>query len=377
MHVEQFHWIPPNGWLPRPVYQAQLRPHLTLLFGADSALQNPSVMAEVRRAYPEGILLGCSTAGEICNTLVRDGSLAVTAIQFEHTNVQDHCIQLEPEEDSYQAGKRLAQAFSPDRLAHVFVLSDGINVNGSELTRGIMAQLPDVSLTGGLSGDGDRFQQTFVLCNRVLQSGAIAAIGLYSDTLQVGCGSLGGWSPFGPKRRITQSKNNVLYELDGQSALALYKKYLGHHATDLPAAGLLFPLSVSFDPDHRKVVRTILAVDEATQSLTFAGDVPEGATVQLMRSNFNRLVNGAIQAAERSLIAGAAHPPDLALLVSCVGRKLVLKQRVEEEIEGVRSVVGDRTYLTGFYSYGEIAPAAGECYSDLHNQTMTITTLTE
>ncbi|MFE4105908.1 FIST signal transduction protein [Almyronema epifaneia] len=378
MDIEQFHWTVSHGWRLQSPAQAKLSAQLVLIFGSASALQDLTLMQQVRSAYPQATLLGCSTAGEICDTWVRDQSLVATAIEFEYTTVQSRAIELIPGESSYEAGKRLAQAFEAEDLTHLFVLSDGIQVNGSDLVRGLMAHLPpETTLTGGLSGDGDRFQETWVLCDQVLQPGLIAAVGLYGDRLQVGVGSLGGWAPFGPKRTITKSINNVLYELDGQSALALYKNYLGEQAADLPAAGLLFPLSVRLEGASRTVVRTILSVDEAAQSMTFAGDVPQGATVQLMRGSFNRLVDGAIAAAETSLAHLSAQPPTLAILISCVGRKLVLKQRVEEEVEGVRSVVGEQTYLTGFYSYGEIAPAAEGCSAELHNQTMTITTLTE
>ena len=69
--------------------------------------------------------------------------------------------------------------------------------------------------------------------------------------------------------------------------------------------------------------------------------------------------------------------PDLALLISCVGRKLILKQRIEEEVDGVREALGATTKLTGFYSYGEISPFTPGAKCELHNQTMTITTFLE
>jgi hypothetical protein len=378
MNIEQFHWTPDTGWGLLSPEQSTFCPHLVLVFGAPGALRRATPLENLRTTYPEAVFLGCSTAGEILDTRVYDESLVITAIQFEATSVVSHHIQLVPGESSYHAGERLAQAFAPDDLKHLFVLSDGIQVNGSDLVRGLLASLPPgTTITGGLSGDGDRFQETWILCDHVLQPGLIAAVGLYSDRLQVSCGSLGGWAPFGPKRVITQSAGNVLYELDNQSALTLYKKYLGAHADNLPASGLRFPLSLSVDNSQHTVVRTILSIDEAAQSMTFAGDMPQGAIVQFMQGSLNRLVDGAIAAAQLSLDHLAADPPELALLISCVGRKLFLQQRIEEEIEGVRYVVGDKPRLTGFYSYGEISPRTGNDVPELHNQTMTITLLTE
>jgi hypothetical protein len=233
-----------------------------------------------------------------------------------------------------------------------------------------------VTVTGGLWGDGSRFQKTLVVWGGVSESRSIAILGFYGDRLSIGYGSLGGWDPFGPDRLITRSSGNVLYELDGRSALSLYKAYLGEHAAGLPATGLLFPLSLRMTNGATGVVRTILSVDEEAQSMTFAGDVPEGVYARLMKANFDRLIDGATGAA-RTCYESVTSAPDLAILISCVGRKLVLGQRIEEEVEAVREVLGARTLLAGFYSYGEISPFTPSAKSVLHNQTMTITTFTE
>lgn len=361
---------------------------LVLVFGTLSTLGQQWLLDDIRKSYPSARIVGCSTAGEICGTAVLDDSLIVTAITFEHSQVQGASANLEEFEGGFQAGEFLAQKLpssvpalksgEQENLAHVLVFSDGLKVNGSDLVRGLMSHLPPrVTVTGGLAGDSARFQQTLVVGDSVPQKDTIVAIGLYGSRLKIGIGSLGGWDSFGPERLITRSKGNVLYELDGQSALGLYKKYLGEHAERLPAAGLRFPLSLRTKAGDTAVVRTILSVDEREQNMTFAGDVPEGAYARLMKANFDRLIDGAAEAARTSYQATGSVSPDLAILISCVGRKLVLKQRVEEEVEGVRDVLGAHTVLTGFYSYGEISPFAPGAKCELHNQTMTITTISE
>ena len=243
---------------------------------------------------------------------------------------------------------------------------------------GLASSLPEtVAVTGGLAADGELFERTLVGFEAPPEPDTVAVLGLYGDRIQVGCGSLGGWDTFGPERLITRSAANVLYELDGQSALGLYKKYLGDQASGLPASGLLFPLLVQLRDGEPGVVRTILSVDEADQCLTFAGDVPVGCRARLMRANFDRLVDGATTAARRSREGIGASIPELAILISCVGRKLVLRQRIEEEIEGVRDILGPDASITGFYSYGEISPFTASTRCELHNQTMTITTFAE
>jgi hypothetical protein len=280
--------------------------------------------------------------------------------------------------DSFHAGEHLARSLDRNGLVHVVVLSDGLRVNGSELVDGLKKFLPEnVTVTGGLSGDGERFRETLVLWDDAPQANSVVTIGFYGQRLKVAYASLGGWDPFGPERLITRSKGNVLYGLDGKSALELYKQYLGEHAKGLPATGLLFPLSLRMREGGHSVVRTILSTSEEEQSMTFAGDVPVGAYARLMKANFDRLIDGATEAARTTHRVMMGRSPDLALLISCVGRKMVLKQRIEEEVEGVREALGEHTALTGFYSYGEISPFTPGARCELHNQTMTITAFSE
>jgi hypothetical protein len=377
MQIEQTRWMPGKGWTPAPPSKLGAKAQLVLLFGSPGCLKQTAWHEDIESAYPNAHRLGCSTAGEIYGTEVTDETLVATAIAFEHTRLHGVRLKLGEAGDSFQAGEQLAKSLPHESLVHVLVISDGQNVNGSELVAGLTAHLPaEVTLTGGLAGDGDRFQETLVLWDGDPEPNQIAVLGLYGDRIRVGFGSLGGWDAFGPERLVTRSAGNILYELDGQPALALYKKYLGEHARDLPASGLLFPLSLK-NSAGESVVRTILGINEAEHSLTFAGDLPQGRQVRLMKANFDRLIDGAIGAAQTSYEAIGKTSPELALLISCVGRKLVLKQRIEEEVEGVQDILGQETVLAGFYSYGEISPFNPSATCELHNQTMTITTLSE
>lgn len=377
MRIEQTHWHRDGGWGPHSPGRMSPAPQLVLVFGGAPLAGNSPALAELRQAYPAATLFGCSTAGEIRGTQVSDDSLVATAIRFERSRIETARVEIDAPDQSYAAGQQLACALDPAGLRHAFVLSDGLGVNGSELVRGLREGLAaEVTITGGLSGDGTRFGRTFVLLGDEPRSGTVGILGLYGGQLRVGCGSLGGWDSFGPERLITRAQGNVLFELDGRSALALYKSYLGPHAAGLPSTGLLFPLSLRTRPGEPPLVRTILGIDEARQSMTFAGDMPEGSYARLMKANFDRLVDGASGAARSSLMLGGV-TPELAILISCVGRKLVLQQRVEEEVEAVRGVLGPAATLTGFYSYGEISPFTPSARCELHNQTMTITTIAE
>lgn len=350
---------------------------LVLVFGDRTLLEDERIYEEVREMYPDGLLVFGSTSGEILSTNVYENSLTITAIEFErttfeivHRNVSDF--------PSVQAmGECISSTFNQDHLRHVFVVSDGSFVNGSGLIKGL-ENAPDfqASITGGLCGDGARFEKTLASFNENPKQGEVVAIGFYGEDLEVSYANYGGWTPFGPERVITKSEGNVLYEIDGRPALDLYKKYLGDKAEQLPQAALLYPLTVQDKPGFEPLVRTILTIDEDKNSMVLAGDAPVNSKVQLMMSTVDDIAQGAAKAACMAMKKRKKNP-ELALLVSCVGRKLVMDQRTEEEIEEVAEVIGPDATIAGFYSYGEMSPFTDSNQCQLHNQTMTLTLLSE
>ena len=199
--------------------------------------------------------------------------------------------------------------------------------------------------------------------------------------MRIGHGSAGGWDEFGPRRQVTRSVGNVLFELDGQPALDLYERYLGPMIQGTARLRLAISdpgLRSAQQPDSA-VVRTVLA------------DRSRGAFDDVRRRRAARL-DGATDARKsrspggRRRGGGAAGPPtahaaatrspatQLSILVSCIGRRLLMGQRTLEEVEAVGAELGaDSVSRLGFYSYGEISPHAASGHCELHNQTMTVT----
>ena len=353
-------------------------PDLIFIFGSRALLEESSIPHQLHEKYKDAVFSGCSTAGEIAGESVSDNTIVITAIAFKNTSLASARVALvDVDYNSMEAGKMLVSQLPTEGLKHVFVVSDGTRVNGTDLVNGMMAGLaPHVTLTGGLAGDGSNFNKTVILePDGNITTKSVAAIGFYGESISVGFGSRGGWDSFGLDRIVTRSDGNILYEIDGQPALDLYKSFLGDKAKNLPASALLFPLSMRDSEDRVPVVRTILGISEDEKSLTFAGDIPQGSFVRLMKANNDRLITGAEEAAFVAL-EGMDNTPEFALLVSCVGRKLVLKQIVEEEVESVSDVL-EKPVIAGFYSYGELAPFNKSALCELHNQTMTITTFRE
>ncbi|HZB93512.1 MAG TPA: FIST N-terminal domain-containing protein [Stellaceae bacterium] len=374
MRLEQRIWTAARGWQLLSTDGA-LRPTLVLFFAAPGVLDDGARFAELRRFYPAGSILGCTTGGEIAGSDVDDGSLVATAIEFAGTQIATAIETMTQDRTSFAAGAALAAALPRPGLRGLFVLSDGVKVNGTELVKGIQQVLGrGIALTGGLAGDGANFVATRVGLDVNPEPNRIAAVGFYGSAIRLGWGSVGGWHAVGSERVITRSADNTLFDLDGQPALDLYKHYLGAEAANLPSSALLFPLRVypKGEPDAA-LVRTVVGIDEARKAMIFAGSVPKGHVAQVMLGHFDDLIAGAGRAARHAAIPGAR----LAILVSCIGRKLLLGQRTADEVEAVAEILGAPCRLTGFYSYGEIAPSETSPFADLHNQTMTITTIAE
>jgi hypothetical protein len=366
-----------DGWsTPLPAALDDSRT-LVLAFGARQFDGDLTPFDDLLRAFPRAVIAGCSTAGEMSGGEVLDDSVSVAVARFEHTRLRVAAIEVSLPEESAAAGRQLAESLAGEGLRAVFLLSDGLAVNGTPLVAGLVEHLPaDVSVTGGLAGDGSRFAHTWVLVDGKPRNGHVTAVGFYGDRLRVSRGCEGGWMDFGPERRITRSSGNTLYELDGKPALDLYKTYLGKLASGLPGTALRFPLSIQ-RPHATALVRTVLSIDEAGKSMTFAGDVPQESAARLMFSIDDNLISSAIASATDAMAGLSPSTPVLAVSVSGVGRRLVLGERIEEEVEPIMDSLPAGAAHVGFYSCGEISSTTGSPVTELHNQTMTITVFAE
>jgi hypothetical protein len=349
------------------------------VFASVKLFSDPVLAACLAQALPGTRCIGCSTAGEISNEGVDSGTAVLTAMRFQHPSFRVARASFQGMDDSAASGRRLGAGLMGDDLRAILVYGQGVRINGSAVIEGIVEIVgKGVTITGGLAGDDGAFQRTFTLFDTHISSEEIVGVGFYGPSMHLGHGSFGGWEPFGPPRKITRAHGNVLYELDGAPALDLYKRYLGEHARDLPASGLLFPFELLDDKrSELGLIRTILGVDEHERSLTLAGDLVDGGFLRLMHASTDSLVEGAESAARAAREMLSASEGGLTILVSCVGRKLAMGGRVDEEIEAVAEVYGSASTIAGFYSYGEISPYFSSLECKLHNQTMTVTHLYE
>ncbi len=355
-----------------------LNANLILGFGGKSLVADGELNNLLTEKYPSAEMLLCSTAGEIAHNSVYDESAVITVISFENTTLKTASLNLDGFKDSFELGKSLIQQFDTNGLTSILILSDGLLVNGSQLVGGMEAgNLGKVLITGGLAGDGIQFDNTLVGLNGIPKIGTVAAVGFYGEHIDVRSSSVSGWDVFGPERVVTRANGTELYEIDNSSAVDLYKIYLGPYIDDKTNSTLLFPLAVKLPGRPNYIARSILSVSHEKNCMIFSGDIPEGSTVRFMKANFEKLIDAADQAAKEISGDDSTYSPELAILISCVGRRIILGKQVEEEVGVVSDYFTDKTAIVGFYSYGEISPQLNVGPCQLHNQTMTITTFNE
>ncbi|MFL9844625.1 FIST signal transduction protein [Flavobacterium rhizosphaerae] len=350
---------------------------LVLVFGERELLEESDTIDNIRAEFPyEHIVFG-SSAGEIFGTTIIENSITVVAVEFEKTSfVVKTANILDYNKNTEEAAAFLSSQMPQEGLKHLLIISEGSFISGSNLIRGLQKNVNTaIPITGGLCGDGSKFEKTIVSYKENPKEGEIALIGLYGESLEVSFSTYCSFIPFGPNRIITKSEGNTVYEIDGQPALDLYKKYLGEKA-DEPQFTLLYPLHTIVPGKSEGVVRTILSVDNDKNAMIFADEMIQGSKVQLMMVSQDAIIEGADRAAKIAM-DNRKDKPQLVFVVSCIGRKLIMAQRVEEEVEQVAEIVGKGVALAGFYSYGEISPSSKEQLCELHNETMALTLISE
>ncbi len=342
-------------------------------FDAD-AMQAP--LQELQKTYPSSYIIGASTAGSIYMDMLEENNCSVTIAKFKTTDMKLVTTSIKDMQESHNEGTKLATKLKDENLKHVFILSNGLHTNGSELIDGFNEVFESqVPTSGALAADEGKFESTWVIVDGKIDTHGITALGFYGEDIRYTASSQDGLDIFGIERLVTRSEANVLYELDGKPALEIYKKYLGEQAKKLPLSALSFPLSL-MTGSNDKITRTIIGVDYDDNSMTFAGDIPEGSYVSFMKANLDRVIAGANEAATELCFNDYDGENILSIAISCIGRKAVLKQRTEEELESVLEALPKNTMQIGMYSFGEISPTQNRC-CELHNQTMTLTAIWE
>jgi hypothetical protein len=323
-------------------------------------------------------LIGCTTSGEISsegqsiNSAVL-GGIVSGSIEFEFVRVQGL------RKDSEAAGRKLVASLSTTpRYLQIF--SDGLTGNGCALLKGITDSFGiNVPVAGGAAGDNGDFRKTLQFDRGRIYSDAVCGIAFYGD-FQLGTAVRSGWMPIGLSKQVTKAHGKVVYELNGEPALNVFERFLGQHAEKLPAIGVEYPLGFmkpasGVQQDHQYILRATMSVDRKERSITFAGEIPEGAMVNLTCGDKDSVLAATDIAAREARSAIGDATPEIIFCYSCMARRIVLGSRIGEEIDRIRMQFGPQVPILGFYSYGEYCPIGAAACNNLHNETITLSVL--
>lgn len=362
-----------------PLSDAQL----VLYFGAPGFEGYEALYKHLEATYPQAAIAGCTGGGAIQGDEICDDAVVVSAVQFKTTKVRLAERSLIERHTCFSTGVSLAQELNADDLKAILVFSEGLNTNGVDLTDGLIEILPKtVVVAGGLSSDGGNLMDSRISNHGKLISNGVVAIGFYGADFVAASAAVGGWSPFGPVRAITKATDNVLFELDGKPALDLYETYLGDEAKNLPASALIFPLGI-INPElpEAEPVRSVIDINRQQRSLTLTIPISVGHNARLMRATNGDLTDGAENAAlfslQQFLEKGYKSDSFLSVLISCIGRRIMMGQDTISEVEAAADILGPAAQTIGFYSHGEIGKHPTMDHSSFHNQTMSVTLFAE
>lgn len=402
METHSIHYTLANGWSSAfpAIDSAQT---LILVFGPADWQAYTAAFNELIAHYAQAIIVGCSGYGAISNGEILDDTLIASITHFHQTQLRLATCPINSPAESLFAGQILAHELAAPDLQATLLFSDGLNTNGSTLIAGINSKLsPATVVIGGLAGDSQRFTSTWVMANQLPRSQLACALGFYGNAIQFKTAIRVGWNPLGPERQVTLASGNKLYTLDDKPALELYKQYLGSRATDITKNSLNFPLAIRSKGKPYTLIRTPMVLDEDSQTLIFAGDIPENSSAQLVHVSATTLIDGAYKAGLElnEVIALNQDQPVLLLTISCGARRAVMAEDAGLELDAVCSAFAKKINQVGYYSFGELAPhnvklepknspycATKDCTTclatptyglcELHNQTITLTAIYE
>ena len=346
---------------------------LVLVFGDIDSVEKHNHYHLLQDFYPDSHILICSTAGNILDTSIDTYCVVATAISFKSAYVRAYSQELR-EKDSLIKIQNLIDSLQTEDLKHLLIFGPGME-DDSNILEKIQFQ-EGVTVSGGFAGDNYRFNHTYQQLNNNGSRTKFIVVGLYGSSLQVETSSESGWQEFGSQRVVSKAEKNIIYEIDNQPAIELYRRYLGTRANDLPKSALRFPLSIKDNETSKyRIIRAMMKVN-SDSSLSFSTKIKEGSTVKLMKTNVHNTLDSAFIAAKKIRPFNAK--PSLTLIVSCCARRNVLKQFSEEELEIIQDILTPSTQMIGFYSYGEIAPIHKQYENSLlRNHTITISTIYE
>lgn len=353
-------------------------PDLVITF-VSGHLDIEAAVAGLRSQLPEGTpLVGCSSDVEVDTRGAIRGSVAALGLSLPGITARTFQVPANPD-DKYAVGRAVGELLAGTQPCVVIAFPDVLEGNATGFLEALSQAIgPKVPIIGGAPGDGARFQRTFTILDGTIQRSGASGVALYGP-IEVAVAALSGYVPLGAARTVTaRAASNVLLELDGRSALEVYREYLGDRASEMPGVSIEFPIAVMAPaqgdasiPSEIQLVRAVFAIDEARGALILGGDVPERAVIRVARAVREHIVRGAQECVTRALTAMPA--PELALVFSCASRIIAMGARYRDECRGAFAALPTALTKFGFYTFGELSPLDGVNHH--HESTFTVALL--
>ncbi|MGA2937236.1 MAG: FIST N-terminal domain-containing protein [Syntrophobacteraceae bacterium] len=342
-----------------------LKPTLAIVF---SSVAHDLKAVSVAFAKHDIDVFGASSAGEICNDEFLEESIVAMLLDVSRDTYRLKVFEGR-EKTSSQIGQNIGEwAKTVYENPALMVMSGGILADGDGILNGIINEMGrQAPLFGGMAGDDLKAHETFVFDgSRITSNGAVALI-FDRNVIGLQGVAFSGWKGIGTSKTVTKARGNIVYEINGEPTLDIYRKYLdfGHDPSVEITVVLAsqYPLLLNRD-DGSSVLRAVVHIND-DKSLVYAGSVPEGAKVRFGMAPGPEIIDHVIE--QISEFSRQAPRSEAIVLFSCVARHLALGPMVEDEIAAVRKLWD--VPLVGFFTYGEIGPVLqGRC--DYHNNTL-------
>jgi hypothetical protein len=332
-------------------------------------------------------VLGCTGYGVITKDGVVKYGVAIMAI---YSSKIKFCTGIVPEVNKNNpraSGEKFAlsalRMLGASAKEICIIFSDGLIEKGSEMLMGIKETLGlSFPIFGASAADNMNFKKTYQYYNReILNNGLVGTI-LSGDGV-FGYGLRHGWHPLGRPHTVTQSSGNVIKEIDSEPAVNIYMNYFKKSLEEIKSVlmriSILYPLGIYLTHEEEYLLRNVISINPEG-GLVCQGDIPQESEIRIMMGTQESALQATRQAAMEAMHAFKNTSPLGAIIFESVSRINLLGYRVNEEINIIKSAIGDDVPLIGVCTFGEQAPLRSLQYhgeSHFHNETVAILTLGE
>ena len=333
-----------------------------LLSGVDEN-KIKSIVADIQQSLPKVSILGTTTAGVIADGQILDNKTNISISVFEKAMTKTVCYKNKTAAEITTDLKNKIN--DTTKLAIVF--ANTLTFNATELLEYFSKDYPQLTIVGGNSGDDFLFKRCIVFTEQSFDEDVVIAL-IDSEALQVETKYHMNWEKIGSEIEVTKSLGSKVYELNGEPALDIYRRYLGNEVASNPLEyAMEFPLLFSdIDID---IARAPVAFDEESGALTYAGDIPQGTKVKFGFANIQHIE----QENQKELMQTYNYYNEAIYIYSCAARRQILGDFLNEEIEYLNNIAPS----SGFITYGEFFHDQINCNNAFLNITTTYVVLNE